>query len=155
MPNIAVLRGISQVPSEVLLVSLATHFTAILLGISAATVLTGDAWPAAALQLDDPSVVVALPMERADIGAYSPGDKIKLIRSGVEPCSFQSKSVDLISVGPVVLVSQDIALVSGAEIQAMAEWASVAGNHVALGDSKVPKCKDNSRLDVVVERQDI
>jgi hypothetical protein len=155
MPKLAVLRGLSEVPSEVLLVSLATHFTAILLGISAATVLEGDAWPRSALQLDEPSVVLAIPVERADIGSYSPGEKVKLVRSGVEPCAFQSKSLELLSVDPVVVVSQGLAMASGDEVQAVVEWASVAQNHLALGGARVPKCKGDSRLDVVVERQDI
>ena len=154
IPNISLLRGISEIPCEAILVSLATHFTAILLGISAATVLEGDAWPTAAFQLIEPSVVLAVPIQIADIGSHSPGEKIKLVRSGVEPCAFQSKSLELLAVDPVVLVSQSISVASGSEIQTMGEWVSVAGNHVAIGDPGIAKCKDNSRMDVVVERQD-
>ena len=155
MPKIAALRKMSEVPSEVLLVSLATHFSAVLLGISAATVLEGDAWPTAALQLKETSVVLAMPIERADIGSYAPGEKIKLVRPGAAPCAFQGKPLDLLSAGPVVLASQSIGMASGDEIQALVEWFSVAANHVAIGTAKVPKCKDNARLDLVIERQDL
>ncbi len=151
--NISFLRGISELPCEAILVSLATHFTAILLGISAATILEGDAWPTAAFQLLEASVVFAVPIQIADIGSHSPGEKIKLVRSGVEPCAFQSKALELLSVDPVVLVSQSISVASGSEIHALSEWVSVAGNHVAIGDPGIAKCKDNSRMDVVVERQ--
>ncbi|NBQ53404.1 MAG: hypothetical protein EBU49_07490, partial [Proteobacteria bacterium] len=129
IPNLSFLRGISEIPCEALLVSLATHFTAILLGISAATVLGGDAWPTSALQLDEASVVFALPVQLTDTGAHSPGEKIKLVKSGVEPCAFQSKAVELLSIDPVVLISQSTSAASGNEIQAMIEWVSVAGNH--------------------------
>ena len=155
MQKIEALRKMSDVPPEVIMVSLATHFTAVLLGISAATVLGGDAWPTAALQLDEPSVVLAMPIEHADTGSYSPGEKVKLVRPGVEPCAFQSKPLDLLSAGPVVLVSQGMAVASADEIQALVKWTSVAANHVAIGNAKVPKCKDNAHLDVVVERQDL
>ncbi len=140
------------VRAEVVLVSLATHFTAVLLGISAATVLEGDAWPAAALRLDSPSLLIGLPTERSDIGSFVPGDKVKLVKPGGEPCAFQSKAMSLLSVTPVVLVAQNLDAVNGEDIRALAEWTSSAGTRVALAGAKAIKCKDAAQLDVVVDR---
>ena len=137
---------------EVMLVSLATHFTAVLLGISSATVLEGEAWPAAALRLEKPSMLLAIPPEKIDSSGINVGDNMQLVLSGPEPCAFQSRPMRLLAVEPVLLAAQSLEDFRVDEFRALVEGLSASGLRISQTKVKVPKCRDAGRMDVIIER---
>ncbi|NDE13895.1 hypothetical protein EBZ80_03090 [bacterium] len=146
-------RRIAEYRVDILMVSLATHFSAMILGISASAILQGDNWPAAARVLTSPSVVFAFPPTALSGFTEMPGDSVQLVRTGSEPCSLHHGMMKLLATEPAVLLSRELSRDSFEDVRAVAR--SVIGRDPMTISRARParKCREPSLTHVVIERE--
>ncbi len=145
-------RRITECRHDVLMISLATHFSAVILGVSSSAILQGEMWPAAARVLASPTMVLAFPPTAFSNIAGLPGDSVQLVRSGTEPCSLHRSAMKLLATGPAVLLSRELANDSFEDVRSVAR--SVAGQDplILSRANSFQKCREPSLPHVVIER---
>lgn len=141
---------------EVAVVSLATHFAAVLLGVSSAAALQDDAWPAAARGLPAPAIVLALPAGFPGSAGLAPGIEVQVIRPGTDPCALHRDHMTLLSNESAVMISREMTPDAVSGLASVAH-ALNAGDELVIaglvGDG-LRKCREQNVGDVVVERHE-
>jgi hypothetical protein len=146
------IKWIGACRGDVLIVSLATHFSAMLLGICASVTLQGEAWPAAAQVLANPSIVFALPQGLVSNLSAIPGDSVQLVQAGPEPCGLNRSALKLLSVEPVILLSRTMASDAFDDVRSVTRAAAGQGAFGILASNSVRRCREPAGADVVIER---
>lgn len=130
-------QWIFGVPLELLVGQLATHFAAVLFGVFAASMLYSKPWPSAALTLNQPSMVYAIPFGRVSFDGVEPGESVNVVidQSGV--CALNSKPLRVLAVQPVVLLSIGI---DDFRSLSLVEWLKGGLSKIALATGRFKRC---------------
>lgn len=133
---------------ELLVGQIATHFASGLFGVFVASMYYVRPWPAAALALQRPTVVYAIPEDRIDSGNMVPGDSAHLVGTGNNECLISTKALRILALEPSVLLSvhQD-----GLRDTGVDRWLSDDSSRARLSRKKSHRCQTPGG-GVVVER---
>lgn len=142
------IQWLDHLSFELLVGQMATHFASGLFGVFVASMYYVRPWPAAALTLDHPTVVYAIPRDRVDPGNMVPGDSVHLVGVGNHECLLSAKPLRVLAVEPSVLLS---AHQDGLRDSGIDRWLSDGSLRARLSRKKSRHCI-NPGGGIVVER---